>query len=204
MRLLFFIIAVLAVTVLSASASAWASLPYYNADLGYTIWLPKSWSEAPSGSLDALERSGCAWPGQRMAPDWRAGYVHPEGGRTCSLLVEVKHGRTMWAADISNFNSFLVRSLARAIREDVRLPGEPVTVFKDATYFPDKKTLRIETEVAVNDETVLSLAYIVYTRKGMLTFTAFVNPANREARQAVDKAVLSVYLDERLRLAGDR
>jgi hypothetical protein len=110
----------------------------------------------------------------------------------------------MRTADISNFNNFLVRSLTRSIREGVRLPGEPVTVFKDATYFRDKKTLRIETEVARDGRTMLSLAYIVYTRKGMLTFTAFVDPADREARQAVDKAVLSVYLDERLRLASDR
>ena len=202
MRLLFFIVAVLAMIVFSAPA--WASLPYYNADLGYTIWLPKSWSEAPPDSLGALERTCCAWPGRAMAPDWRAGYVHPGGGRTCSLLVEAKPGRTMRDADISNFNNFLVRSLARSIREDVRLPGEPVRVFKDATYFRDKRTLRIETEVAGNGETVLSLAYIVYTRKGMLTFAAFVDPADREARQAVDKAVLSVYLDERLRLAVDR
>ncbi|XXJ18668.1 hypothetical protein ACR42D_03765 [Desulfovibrio caledoniensis] len=202
MRVLFFIVAFLAMIVFSAPA--WASLPYYNADLGYTIWLPKSWTEAPPDALHTLERPCCALPVRGMAPNWRAGYVHPAGGRTCSLLVEAKPGRTMRAADISNFNSFLVRSLARAIREEVRLPGEPVTVFKDATYFRDKKTLRIETEVAGNGERVLSLAYIVYTRKGMLTFTAFVDPADRETRQAVDKAVLSVYLDERLRLAAER
>ncbi|WP_319581766.1 hypothetical protein [uncultured Pseudodesulfovibrio sp.] len=199
MRSLFFVVAVLAMIIFSAPA--WASLPYYNADLGYTIWLPESWTEAPPDSLNGLERTGCAWPGQSMAPDWRAGYVHPSSERTCSLLVEVKPGRTMQDADISNFNSFLVRSLARSIREDVRLPGGPVTVFKDATYFQDRKTLRIETEVARNGETVLSMAYIVYTRKGMLNFTAFVDPADREARRAVDKAVLSVYLDDRLRLA---
>jgi hypothetical protein len=202
MRLLFFIVAFIAMIVFSAPA--WASLPYYNADLGYTIWLPKSWSEAPSDSLDAWEQARGAWPVQGMSPDWRAGYVHPGRERMCSLLVEAKPGRTMRTADISNFNNFLVRSLTRSIREGVRLPGEPVTVFKDATYFRDKKTLRIETEVARDGRTMLSLAYIVYTRKGMLTFTAFVDPADREARQAVDKAVLSVYLDERLRLASDR
>jgi hypothetical protein len=202
MRALFFLVAILAMIVFSAPA--WASLPYYNADMGYTIWLPRGWSEAPPDSLDALERTGGAWPAMGVTPDRRAGYVDPGRGRTCSLLVEVKPGRTMLAADISNFNRFLVRSLTRSIRNRVRLPGDPVTVFKDATYFRDKRTLRIETEVAKNGVTVLSLAYVVYTRKGMLTFTALVDPADREARQAVDKAVLSVYLDDRLRLAADR
>ncbi|OIQ50714.1 hypothetical protein BerOc1_02655 [Pseudodesulfovibrio hydrargyri] len=203
MRILFFVVAVLAMIVLSVPARA--SLPYYNADLGYTIWLPESWNEAPPDSLNAHELAGCALPVRgTVAPDWRAGYVHPSPGRTCALLVEAKPGRTMRDADISNFNSFLVRSLARSIREDVRLPGEPVTVFKDATYFRDRKTLRIETEVAGSGGAVLSMAYIVYTRKGMLAFTAFVDPADRETRQAVDKAVLSVYLDDRLRLAAER
>ncbi|MGE4424299.1 MAG: hypothetical protein AB7D39_18515 [Pseudodesulfovibrio sp.] len=202
MRALFFLVAFLAMIVFSAPA--WASLPYYNAEMGYTIWLPKGWSEASPDSLDAFGRTGGAWPAQNVTPERRAGYMDPGRGRTCSLLVEVKPGRTMRAADISNFNRFLVRSLARSIREGVRLPGDPVTVFKDATYFQDKRTLRIETEVAQNGVTVLSLAYIVYTRKGMLTFTAFVDPADREARRAVDQAVLSVYLDERLRPASDR
>jgi hypothetical protein len=202
MRALFFLVALLAMIVFSAPA--WASLPYYNAEMGYTIWLPKGWSEAPPDSLDAFGRTGGAWSVQGAAPDRRAGYVDPGRGRTCSLVVEVKPGRTMRTADISNFNNFLVRSLTRSIREEVRLPGDPVTVFKDATYFRDKRTLRIETEVAQGGVTMLSLAYIVYTRKGMLTFTALVDPADREARQAVDEAVLSVYLDERVRYAAYR
>ena len=197
MRALSFAVALCATILFALPARA--SLPYYNADMGYTIWLPKGWSEAPPDSLDAFARPRGAWPVQGMVPDWQAGYVDPDRGRTCSLLVEVKPGRTMCAADISNFNSFLVRSLTRAIREQVRLPGGAVTVFRDATYFREQKTLRIETEVARSGATVLSLAYVVYTRKGMLTFTAFVDPADREARLAVDKAVLSVYLDDRLR-----
>ncbi|EGB16181.1 hypothetical protein DND132_2978 [Pseudodesulfovibrio mercurii] len=197
MRALFFLVAFIAMIVFSAPV--WASLPYYNADMGYTIWLPKSWTEATPDSLDAFERTCGTSPVQGAAPDWRAGYVDPHGGRACRLLVEVKPGRRMLDADISNFNRFLVRSLTRSLRERVRLPGDPVTVFKGADYFPDKKTLRIETEVAGNGTTVVSLAYIVYTRKGMLAFTAFVDPADREARQTVDKAVLSLYLDDRLR-----
>lgn len=197
MRACSFLVAFVAAMVLSSPARA--SLPYYNADMGYTIWLPKSWSEAPPDSLDAFGRALGPWPVQGMTPHWQAGYVKPQGGRACRLLVEVKPGRRMLDADISNFNQFLVRSLARSLRERVALPGDPVTVFKDAAYFRDKKTLRIETEVVRDGETMLGLAYIVYTRKGMLAFTAFVDPADREARQTVDKAVLSLYLDDRLR-----
>jgi hypothetical protein len=202
MRTLFFPVAFLAMIAFSVPARA--SLPYYNADMGYTIWLPKGWSEAPPDSLDALGRPCGAWAAPASSPDRRAGYVAPGRGRQCSLLVEVKPGRAMRTADISNFNRFLVRSLTRSIRDGVRLPGEPVTVFKDAAYYRDKRTLRIETEVARDGKSVLSLVYVVYTRKGMLTFSALVDPADREGRQAVDKAVLSVYLDERVRYASDR
>lgn len=192
MRALFFLVAFLAMLVFSAPV--WASLPYYNADIGYTIWLPKSWSEAQPSQLQGLE-SRKTWPVQGMAPDWKAGYTCP----ACSLLVELKPGRKMQAADISNFNRFLVQSLTRAVREQVRLPGAPVMAFKDATYFQDKKTLRIETEVRENGRTMVNLAYIVYTRRGMLTFVGFVEPSDTQARQIIDKAVLSVYLDDKVR-----
>jgi hypothetical protein len=202
MRMLLFVAAALA--TMFFAVPAWASLPHYNADLGYTIWLPSGWNETTPDSLDVPERACLAWPDRGAAPDRRAGYVLSGGEGTGTLLVEARPGRTMLDADISNFNRFLVRSLARSIREHVRLPGEPVTVFRDAAYFRDQKTLRVETEVVENGVTMLSLAYIVYTRKGMLTFTALVDSADRVARQAVDKAVLSVYLDERLRPAAGR
>lgn len=192
-------IAVALVATILFSSPAWASLPYYNADMGYTIWLPKSWNEASQDSLDAFQQALGPWPVPGMTPHWQAGYVNPHGERTCRLLVEVKPGRRMQDSDISNFNRFMVRSLIRSLRERVPLPGDPVTVFKDAAYFHDKKTLRIETEVVRGGETVLGLAYIVYTRKGMLAFTAFVDPADRKSLQIVDKAVLSLYLDDRLR-----
>ncbi|WP_272701100.1 hypothetical protein [Desulfovibrio sp. Fe33] len=196
MRILFFIVAVIAMIIFSAPV--WASLPYCNPDVGYTIWLPQDWTEASADYLDSAERARMPWPVQGMAPDWKAGYVNADG-RGCSLLVEVKPGRKMQASDISNFNRFLIRSLTRSIRDQARLPGDPVTVFKDASYFKDKKTLRIETEVSRDGETKLNLAYIVYTRKGMLAFAASVDPGDAKARRAVDEAVLSVYLDDKLR-----
>ncbi|WP_316897709.1 hypothetical protein [Pseudodesulfovibrio indicus] len=196
MRTLFFLIAILAMLVFSAPA--WASLPYYNSDVGYTIWLPKTWSEAAPSSLDRFAGAGRPWPGQDTAPDWKAGYC-PSSGGPCSLLVEIKPGRKMQPADISNFNRFLLQSLARSIRNQSRLPGVPRMAFKDATYFSEKKTLRIETLVERGGRSMLSLAYVVYTRKGMLSFLGFVDPDDAQARQTIDKAVLSLYLDDAIR-----
>ena len=187
MRILFFLVAFLAMLVFSAPV--WASLPYYNPDMGYTIWLPKTWNVVPAGELGKAEPFCCSVPVHDMAPDWRAGYVSPAGGPV--LLVEVRPGRKMHTADISNFNRFVVRSLRQNDRPSVRL--------KDATYFGEKKTLRIESEIEVNGRTMLSLSYIVYTRKGMLNFVGFVAPGDDQARAAIDKAVLSLYLDDSIR-----
>jgi len=187
MRVLFFLVAFLAMIIFSAPV--WASLPYYNPDMGYTIWLPKTWSAVPAGELGKAEGFSCSVPVHGMAPDWRAGYASPAGGPV--LLVEVRPGRKMRAADISNFNRFVVRSLRRADRAGVRL--------KDAAYFGEKKTLRIESEVETGGRTMLSLSYIVYTRKGMLNFVGFVAPGDDRARAAIDKAVLSLYLDDSVR-----
>lgn len=192
MRILFFLVAFLAMLVFSAPV--WASLPYYNSDMGYTIWLPKSWNEASANYLEWAELSRQPLPVQGMSPDWKAGYFNPTGGHGPALLVEIKHGRKMHAADISNFNRFIVQSLSRAIKD-----GETGLSLKDATYFREKKTLRIESEVDVNGRTMLSLAYIVYTRKGMLNFVGYVEPGDDLARSTIDKAVLSLYLDDNLR-----
>ena len=187
MRILFFIVAFLAMVIFSAPV--WASLPYYNPDMGYTIWLPKAWNVASGGDLERAESFGGPVPICAMPPDWKAGYVSPSAGPV--LLVEVKPGRKMHVSDISNFNRFIVRSLRRDAGSDVRL--------KDVTYFGEKKILRIESEVDVGDRTMLSLSYIVYTRKGMLNFVGYVESCDDQARSAIDKAVLSLYLDDGVR-----
>jgi len=193
MRMVFHCVVVLAMLVFSAPA--WASLPHYNANIGYTIWLPKDWSVAPDSYLKWAGAVRKSLPAQDTVSDWEAGYFSPTGTGGRSLLVEIKHGRKMHAADISNFNRFLVRSLHRKRAgigsDDFRL--------RDATYFKDKKTLRLETEIVRERETVLSLTYIVYTRKGMLTFVGYLDPADVQAKQTLDKAVLSVYLDDSIR-----
>jgi hypothetical protein len=186
MRILFFLVAFLAMIIFSAPV--WASLPYYNPDMGYTIWLPNTWNVVPVGELETAEGFSCPVPVHDMAPEWRAGYVSPAGGPV--LLVEVRPGRKMHAADISNFNRFVIRSIRRS--------GSPVRL-KDATYIGEKKTLRIESEVEFDGRTMLSLTYIVYTRKGILNFVGFAAPGDDEARSAIDKAVLSLYLDDSVR-----
>ena len=184
MRILFFLVAFLAMLVFSAPV--WASLPYYNPDMGYTIWLPKTWNVASDGDLQKAEALVRPAPVQGMAPDWKAGYLSSPDGP--ALLVEVKPGRKMPAADISNFNRFIVRSLRRAGGADVRL--------RDAAYFGEKKTLRLESMIETDGRPMLNLTYVVYTRKGMLLFAGYAEPGDREALAAIDKAVLSLYLDD--------
>lgn len=197
MRILFFLVALMAMVVFSAPV--WASLPYYNSDIGYTIWLPQGWSEAPPSFLEDDEQSAKPFPVQGMLPDWKAGYTSFADGAGRSLLVEIKPGRKMHAADISNFNRFLVETMKRASTEQAKLPGQPSFTLKDATYYQKQKTLRLETEMVYRGEIKLSLAYIVYTRKGMLTFVGYVDPTDKQAQQTIDQAVLSLYLDDSIR-----
>ncbi|WP_319542379.1 hypothetical protein [uncultured Pseudodesulfovibrio sp.] len=178
------------------ASPAMASLPHYNSDIGYTIWLPKDWTVASSSELELAEGACKPLPMQGMTPNWEAGYVNPESDREYRLLVEVKSGRKMRHADISNFNNFLVRSLRRSPLE---ADDSGCLTLKNATYFPDKKVLRLETETGHGEHAVLGLTYVVYTRKGMLTFVAHLDPADEQTQQILDKAVLSLYLDDAIR-----
>ena len=137
---------VLALLVLCASPAK-ASLPYYNSDIGYTIWLPKSWAEASRNYLKWAKQSQKPVPVQGDTSNWKAGYFSPTDGHPRSLLVEVKQGRRMRASDITNFNQFIVKTLSRMSREDVIEAGFNRIVLKNATYFKEKKILRIETEM---------------------------------------------------------
>ena len=197
MRTLFFLVALTAMAVFSAPV--WASLPYYNPDIGYTIWLPQGWTEAPSNSLKTDEHMAKPFPVKGMLPEWKAGYTCIADGAGRTLLVEIKPGRKMQEADISNFNRFLVETMRRASVDEPGLPNSPSFHLKDATYFQPQKTLRLETEVVYRGEIRLSLAYIVYTRKGMLTFVGYVDPSDEQAQRVLDQAVLSVYLDDSIR-----
>ena len=197
MRIVYFVVALTAALVFSAPV--WASLPYYNSDIGYTIWLPKGWSEVSECDLKSVEQAGTPFPVLGKMPDWQAGYCSPAEGGGHSLLVEIQPGRKMQVADISNFNRFIVESMSRSSRAEWQLPDTPRLTLKDATYFQEKKTLRLESEVVHRGETMLNLTYIVYTRKGMLTFVGYVDPGDLQARKNIDTAVLSLYLDDNIR-----
>lgn len=184
---------------LLCASPATASLPYYNSDVGYTIWLPKSWSEAGHSYLEWAEKSQKPVPIQGDSPNWNAGYFSPVDGHARSLLVEVKHGRRMHEADISNFNRFVVTTLSRMSERDAYARGFDSLSLKSANYFKEKKILRLETEMVKDAQTVLSLTYIVYTRSGMLTFVGYVDPTDVQAKLTIDKAVMSLYLDDDLR-----
>ncbi|MBI9081460.1 MAG: hypothetical protein JEY79_17175 [Pseudodesulfovibrio sp.] len=195
----FFIIATALGLIIFCVTPAEASLAYYNQDLGYTIWLPKSWAEASDSYLDWAEQSRKPVPVQGDSSNWKAGYCNPTDGYTRSLLVEVKPGRRMHAADISNFNRFIVKTMSRMSSQDMGKFGSSRVVLKDAAYFKDKKILRLRAEMTNGEQTVLSLTYVVYTRTGMLTFVGYVDPADDQARQIIDTAVFSLYLDDNMR-----
>ena len=197
MRFPLILIAVMLLGLCATPANA--SLPYYNSDIGYTIWLPKSWAEASNTYLKWAEKSQKPVPVQGDSSNWRAGYHNPTDGQRRCLLVEVKRGRRMHAADISNFNRFIVKRLSRMSRNEFSEFGPERVSLKKATYFKEKKILRIETEMDNGEQVVLSLTYIVYTRTGMLTFVGYVDPADAQAKLTIDKAVLSLYLDDSLR-----
>ena len=77
--------------------------------------------------------------------------------------------------------------------------GFNLITLKNATYFKEKKVLRIETEMDNGKKVFLSLTYIVYTRTGMLTFVGYMDPIDIQAKLTIDKAVLSLYLDDDVR-----
>ena len=94
------------------SVPAVASLPYYNRDLGYTIWLSEEWVEAPEVFLSQFSQfhDGVA---ADMA-GWEAGYTL--SGGDVSLIVSELHGRVVSKASIGNFNQFVIRELQRTAR----------------------------------------------------------------------------------------
>nr|WP_321255422.1 hypothetical protein [uncultured Pseudodesulfovibrio sp.] len=190
------IIATLCAFFLCVSPAA-ASLPHYNSDIGYTIWLPKHWTVASNSDLEIAEGACKPLPVQGLMSNWEAGYINSESGRECRLLVEAKPGRKMRPADISNFNNFIVRSLKQSPLYEVKNPG--CVTLKTATYFEDKKVLRLVTEMGRGEHAMVGLTYIVYTRKGMLTFVGYLDPADDQTQKAIDKAMLSLYLDDGIR-----
>lgn len=194
MRKLFFIV-IMAVS-LAWTASAFAALPYYNQDLGYTIWLPTEWAEA---SDNVLSRFGGFHDGvaQSMV-GWEAGYVLNDS--SASLLVCEIHGRVVSKSSISNFNQHVVRQLMSRTRHTSEWQNKGRLALKQANFDSKKNMLRLEMEAAdPTGRRVTSIVYIVYTATGMLKFVGLAEPGDDSSVQAIDDAVATLYLDHGLR-----
>ena len=179
------VLAALLASVAVFAPPAEASLPYYNPDLGYTIWLDGGWSEAPRALLARFEGVEDGLAAQHGG--WIAGYALAGSPRTC-LLVSVIQGRVVLPTAIANFNRFVVRSMLRGEeRATVRL--------KKANFLSARNMLRLEMDRA---DHMTSVVYLVYTRAGILKFTGFAPQGDAVAIQAIDRAVSTLYLDHGL------
>jgi hypothetical protein len=188
-------VALAAVVLLSSPASA--SLPYYNQDLGYTIWLPGGWTEVPDAALSGFSpfQDGVA----ALENGWEAGYVLNAPARVC-LLVSKLPGRVVSKETIGNFNRFVVRGLRRAGPEHVTAAEKPCPRLTKASFCERKNMLRLEMDgVDVDGGRVTTIVYIVYTSTGMLKFVGLVEPGDDRGVSAVDEAVSGLYLDYGLR-----
>lgn len=184
----------LAVTLFSVAPS-WASLPYYNGDLGYTIWLADGWREASPSHLSRFHgfQDGVAAQGV----GWKAGYTLENSG--ACLLVSELHGRVVSKVNIGNFNQFVVRELQRQTAEAKRA-GHKQLALNKATFDKRKNMLRLEMDaVSPAGEDVTSVVYIVYTSENMLKFVGLAERGDDKSVRAIDAAVSTLYLDYGLR-----
>jgi len=173
---------------------AQAALPYYNADLGYTIWLAEGWTEVPNADLSRFDgfRDGVS----AYMTGWEAGYVMA-GETQAELLVSELHGRVISKQGIANFNRFVVRELEKASRKAGR---EGCARLRSARFDSQRNFLRLEMDSTMcGGEAVTSVVYIVYTSTGMLKFSGLASQGDTGAVRAIDAAVATLYLDYGLR-----
>ncbi len=190
----FSLLAAMLVALLFCSNTAWAALPYYNADLGYTIWLPQGWAEVSGSDLSRFAnfRDGVG----SDVIDWKAGYTIA-GNANAELLVAELHGRVVSKESISNFNRFVVRELKRV---SIRGGRKKCAMLRKANFDKVKNVLRLELDVAdCRGKSMTSVVYVIYTSTGMLKFTGLVAPGDKVSVQALDDAVSTLYLDYGLR-----
>lgn len=190
----YFLSALLAVVLLLPS-SAHASLPYYNQDLGYTIWLGEGWQVASPSQLSRFHDfyDGVAAHGV----GWKAGYTLESSG--ASLLVSELHGRVVSKTSISNFNQYVVRELQR-LSAAKDWPGQSQVRLNKASFDKRKNMLRLEMDTTDSaGRQFVSVVYIVYTSGCMLKFVGLADQGDIQSVAAIDAAVSSLYLDYGLR-----
>ncbi|MEF2231290.1 MAG: hypothetical protein V3571_10215 [Pseudodesulfovibrio sp.] len=181
----FSLVALLLALALCAVRPAWASLPFYNPDLGYTIWLSTDWTETPPALLSRFDTLRDGVPAQDGG--WTAGYAMGDAGRTC-LLVSTILGRVVSRADMANFNQFVIRGLQRGGRS---CPAR----LRSANFLSATPMLRLELDLG---QDLVSVVHIVYTRTGMLKFTGIAPRGDRQGVRAIDAAVATLHLDHGL------
>lgn len=193
----YYFAAAVCVAVVLVSVPAFASLPYYNQELGYTIWLSDGWAEAPDVFLSGYAHLDDGVAGHMAG--WEAGYTLTGSGRA-SLLVTQLHGRVISKASIGNFNQFVVRQLKRASHEDHSGNRPGVVCLNRASFDSRKNMLRLEMDTADRSgKKMTSVVYIVYTNGCMLKFVGLAEPGDVQSVAAIDAAVSSLYLDYGLR-----
>jgi len=189
-----FVSALLATFLISA-VPAQASLPFYNQDLGYTIWLSDGWREASDSHLSHFKgfHDGVAAHGA----GWEAGYTLEDSG--ASLLVSELHGRVISKASIGNFNQFVVREFQRVSSAKEWRDGGKVRLNK-ASFDKQKNMLRLEMDTTdAHGKPLTSVVYIVYTNGCMLKFVGVADQGDIQSVESIDAAVSSLYLDYGLR-----
>lgn len=190
------IVAVLIAAVLAWTSAAFGGLPYYNSELGYTIWLPDEWTEAEDALLTRYDSFHDGVAAQMMG--WQAGYTLNDGDT--SLLVSELHGRVVSKADIGNFNRHVVREVQRLSRTTREWHGRGRIALKQANFNAHKNMLRLEMEsTSPSGLCRTAIVYIVYTGSGMLKFVGLTDLDDAPGVRAIDDAVATLYLDDGLR-----
>jgi len=181
--------------VVACAVPAWASLPYYNQNLGYTIWLGDGWVEAP----DALSRFSAYEDGlAAQSYGWEAAYALGESGGV-RLLVSRLQGKMITRASIADFNRHVVRQLKKLSAYPPGHSNRSGVQLRRANFDSRKNMLRLEMDTfGPSGQQVRAVVYVVYTRGAMLKFVGLVPKGDVHGVSAVDKAVSSIYVDQGL------
>lgn len=181
--------------VLVFSAPVWAALPYYNQDLGYTIWLGDGWIEAPESLAHFTDyRDGLS----AKNFGWQAAYTLGDSSNV-SLLVSRLQGKMITRSTIANFNRHVVRELKKLSANPQGWNNKAGICLHKANYDSGKNILRLEMDALGPSGTLMtSVVYIVYTRGAMLKFVGLTEAGDSKGVAAIDAAVSTLYLDHGL------
>lgn len=190
-----YVLLIILASCLLLSVPAHASIPYYNKELGYTIWLADGWREAPADFLSRFSEFHDGLEAHTVG--WQAGYTLENS--TASLLVSELHGRVVSKTGISNFNRHVVRQIKKLAANPPEWSGRHAVYLTKASYDKGRNTLRLEMDSSDSSgKRMTTVVYIVYTDECMLKFVGLVEPGDVTSIAAIDKAVTSLYLDRGL------